>query len=227
MNDEATFTAVEEILLAAADFAGNDNVEFSEWELTVEAWKRNKNRFGLHGFEEQYPNHKRVTKEIMNRGPYSPIRQGWMTKVRTNYYRLTPLGLAQAERLKAKGGEIAGTPRASQHVFDALSKYIDHRAFKDYCRDAQEPRTWLGAAAFLGITKHDPLVLADRIRSAENTVKQALVWMDQEQRNSIRRGPVGGSITIRRLDVEKLATFIEVLQSRFALQMRAIREKAT
>jgi hypothetical protein len=226
VKDGDTLTAVEEILLAAAELAGDDNSEFSEWELTVQAWKRNRNRFGLHGFEDQYPNHKRVSKEIMNQGPYSPIRQGWMTKVRTNYYRLTPLGLAAAERLKGRVGETVGTARASQNVFDSLAKYIEHRAFRDYCRDPEEPRTWLGAAAFLGITKNEPRELADRICAAENTIKQASAWMDHEKRDTIRRGPVGGSITIRRLDVERLAEFLNVLQSRFELQMGAIRKKS-
>jgi len=147
------------------------------------------------------------SKEIMNQGPYSPIRQGWMTKVRTNFYRLTPLGLAAAERLKGRVGETVGTARASQNVFDSLAKYIEHRAFRDYCRDPEEPRTWLGAAAFLGITKNEPRELADRICAAENTIKQASAWMDHERRDTIRRGPVGGSITIRRLDVERLQNF--------------------
>jgi hypothetical protein len=162
----------------------------------------------------------------MNQGPYSPIRQGWMTKVRTNCYRLTPLGLAEAERLRGKVGETVETARASQNVFDSLARYIEHRAFKDFCRDPEEPRTWLGAAAFLGITKNEPQELANRIRAAENTIKQASAWMDQEKRDTIRRGPVGGSITIRRLEVEKLAEFLTVLQSRFELQLDAIRKKS-
>lgn len=226
MKEGDTLTAVEDILLAAADLAADDNLEFSEWELTVQAWKRNKNRFGLHGFEDKHPNHKRVSKEIMNKGPYSPIRQGWMTKVRKNYYRLTPLGLAAAERLKGRVGETVETPRASQNTFDSLARYIEHRVFKDYCRDPEEPRTWLGAAAFLGITKNEPQELADRVRAVENAIKETLTWMDHEKRDTIRRGPVGGSITIRRIDVEKLEEFLKLLQSRFELQMGAIRKKS-
>ncbi len=40
-------TAANEILLAANDLASAGKNEFSEWDLTVAAWKRDSNRFGL------------------------------------------------------------------------------------------------------------------------------------------------------------------------------------
>jgi hypothetical protein len=78
----AKLTAAQEILLAANDLSGNGKNEFTEWELTIAAWKRNRNRFGLRGFEERYPDHKRVMMEIMGQSKKdNPIRRRFLEKI--------------------------------------------------------------------------------------------------------------------------------------------------
>src|SRR5439155_1408878 len=77
--------------------------EFSEWDLTVAAWSFDRLRFGLRGYAESYPDHKRVMMEIMGKKTSSPIMQQYMTKVRPNYYRMTSLGRAVAARIRGGG----------------------------------------------------------------------------------------------------------------------------
>ena len=88
-----SLTAAQEILLAAAELAREGKSAFSEWDLTVATWGRNKNRFGCRGYEDDYPDHKRVMMEIMGKSKKdNPIRRGWIERSRPNFYSLTALG---------------------------------------------------------------------------------------------------------------------------------------
>src|SRR2546425_2298160 len=205
MRKELPFTAAQEILLAAADLAASGKHKFTEWDLTVFAWQRNRNRFGCRGYEDEYPDHKRVMMEIMGKTKKdNPIRRGWMEKAGTNQYRVTALGLAEAERINHMKGNTTATVRSPQLIYEAIELYVFHRVFLDYCRDPEEPRTWLGASAFLKLSQNSAIALEDRIRQAENAVSQAIGWFDDEKQDLLRSGPVGGKRTIRRSDVENL-----------------------
>ena len=73
--------AAEEILLGADDLDRAGMREFSEWDLTVATWKRNPNRFGCRGYEDRYPDHKRVMMEIMGTTKKdNPLRRGWLSE---------------------------------------------------------------------------------------------------------------------------------------------------
>ena len=217
-------TAAQEILLAAADLSPDGTREFSEWDLTVTAWKRNKNRFGCRGYEDEYPDHKRTMMEIMGTTKRdNPLRRGWMEKTRTNHYRITKLGLAEAEMLRRLTGEaLPSTPRSPQNVYDAIERYVFHRAFLAHCKDPEEPRTWLGASAFFGLTSNNPTVLKDKVNGAQETIGRALRWFDEEKTDLLRRGPTGGKATIHQDDVRKLKVFVSLLQERFKVQIEAI-----
>src|SRR5437762_8680322 len=96
-------TAAQVILMAADDLMTGGSREFTEWELTVASWGRDKARFGLRGYDQAHPDHKRVMMEIMGKKPQNPMALGLMEKVRPNIYRLTPLGQAEAARLRSGG----------------------------------------------------------------------------------------------------------------------------
>jgi hypothetical protein len=226
MKRENELTASQEILLAASDLATQGKGEFTEWDLTVAAWKRNRNRFGCRGYEDDYPDHKRVMMEIMSREKKdSPLRRGWLEKVRTNYYRITPLGVAEAERIQEKGREPATTVRAAQPIYEAVAPYILHPVFRRFLEDSEEPRTWLGAEGFLGLTRHDAVALEDRLRSVSDAAENALRWMCETGQGFLRSGATGGKRAVLRHEVEKLPEFIRVLQTRFKVQMDAIRHR--
>ena len=96
-------TAADIVLLAAADLSAAGNTEFTEWDLAVAAWSLDRTRFGMRGYEQIYPDHKRVYMEIVGGKPSSPVRLSYVEKLRPNTYRITPLGWAAADRLRAKG----------------------------------------------------------------------------------------------------------------------------
>jgi hypothetical protein len=218
-------TAAEAILLAAAQHTGWASAEFSEWDLTVSAWKGDKNRFGCRGYEESYPDHKRVMMEVMGGRKDNPVRRGWMERTRPNHYKLTPLGLADAERIARRAGRAPETRRSAQPVYDALEPYVFHRVFLDHKRDPEEPRTWLGAAAFLGLPHATAEALHDSIRAIETAVQRGDDWFRENRTDTLRRGPVGGSRAITVIDLAKLRRFLRVLQERFQGQMAALRQR--
>jgi hypothetical protein len=218
------FTVLQEILLAALELYENAKMEFTEWDLTVAAWKRNKNRFGCRGYEKDYPDHKRVMMEIMSkRRKDTPLRQGWLEKTRPNYYRITSLGIAEAQKLKGMTKSRTNTVRAAQPIYDAVASYVFHPVFRKYLLDPEEPRTWLGSEAFLGLTRHDATTLDDRIRSVRNAAENAINWIIENGQTSMRSGASGGKKAIMLGEVEKLPEFIDVLETRFKIQIDAIR----
>ncbi|MBM3473903.1 MAG: hypothetical protein FJX75_11590 [Armatimonadetes bacterium] len=212
-------SAAQEVLLAAARLSGPARREFTEWDLTVQVWQLNSNRFGCRGYEGQYPDHKRVMMELMGRRKPVTVN-GWIEKTRTNWYRITPLGLAEADRLS---GGTRNTHRRQIALYDALQPFALHRVFEAHLGDHAEPRTWLGAAAFLSLAKDDADALGSRMRHIRAAAREAEVWMDETGQPSLRRGDARRPITRER--VRELAAFLTTLEERFARQFEAIAAK--
>jgi hypothetical protein len=215
-------SAAEEVLRAAIRLTKRYGNEFTEWDLTVETWKQNKNRWGLPGYEDEYPNHKRVMNEIMARGT-EKAAVGWLERTRMNHYRVTSAGFARAATMESK--ETDSRPRASIALYDNVEEFAFHRVFEDYLRDHSEPKTWIGAAAFLSLSKQDSETLERQMKRVTDAIGEALAWMDETRRNEVRRGDSGQIITRERL--VKLREFVIVLQERFAPQYAAIKAKGT
>lgn len=218
-------TAAQAILLGASDLSAEGQGEFSEWDLTVATWKRNPNRFGCRGYESQYPDHKRVMMEIMGTTKKeNPIRKGWFEKVRPNTYRLTNIGITEADRLKRDVSSDRKSVRSPQAIYDAVAPLYKNSAFRKHSRDADEPRMWLGAASFFQLTSGEPQHLEDRLRATEATIANALEWMDENQANQIQRGVSGGSELISKDSLLKLKDFYETLLQRFSNQIEAVKK---
>ncbi|MGO9643891.1 MAG: hypothetical protein ACLPY5_03980 [Candidatus Bathyarchaeia archaeon] len=214
-------TRAEEVLLAAVRLMKKHGDEFSEWDLTVETWENNKNRWGLPGYEKKFPDHKRVMNEIMARGTEkAAIGRGWLERTRTNHYKVTAAGFVKAASLESK--KVDSQP-VSKFIYEDVDQFAFHKVFESYWKNPEEPRTWIGAAAFLSLSRYDADTLDKQLRTISNAISTALAWMDESGEDSIRRGGSGRAITRERLT--KLQEFLEILQKRFARQIQAIREK--
>jgi len=218
-------TAAQEILFGALDLDIAGKSEFSEWDLTVATWKRNPNRFGCRGYEDQYPDHKRVMMEIMGTTKKdNPIRRGWLEKIRTNTYRFTNLGQTEAERLGQLSDTGGKSRRSPQAIFEAVSPFYRNSVFRKHCKNKEEPRMWLGAASFLQLTNNKPQHLTDRLRGTKTAIQNALDWMAENQTDHVQRGVSGGSEAISRNSVLQLKAFYETIEDRFANQIKAIQQ---
>jgi hypothetical protein len=219
-------TAAAEILLAANDLAVAGQTEFSEWDLTVATWKRDPNRFGCRGYEALYPDHKRVMMEIMGQTKKdNPLRRGWLTRTRSNHYGITPLGRNEASRAAASTAGQRLTERSPQDIYDAIFPYFSSLTFKKFMKDNSEPKTWLGAASFLGIARNDALHLADRLEAAREAISQSLAWFVETEQSALRRGATGSGVSITKADVEKLDVLLAVIRDRFRIQLEAIQKR--
>src|SRR5690606_27326192 len=143
----------------------------------------------------------------------------------TNRYSITPLGLAEAERVNLQFSTTGESSRSPQQVYAAVEPFVFHRVFLDHCRDPNEPRTWLGASAFLALTQNSGVALDDRLRAVRGSVAQALSWLEEHQQESLRSGPVGGKRTITRTALVQLSDFLDILDERFKAQMAALRKR--
>jgi hypothetical protein len=225
-SDSRSLTAAQEILFGASDLDATGKAEFSEWDLTVATWRRNPNRFGCRGYEDQYPDHKRVMMEIMGTtNKENPIRRGWLEKVRQNTYRLTNLGKTEAEKLNQRGKIGGASHRSPQAIYDAVVPLYKNSVFRKHSKNKDEPRMWLGAASFLQLTSSDPQHLCDRMTATKTAITNAIAWMDESNNNVIRRGVSGSGEAISRENLNQLQDFYMMIKERFSDQIEAITKR--
>lgn len=87
-------TATDVILVAAYQLTAEGG-DFHEATLTVRAWKMDRKRLGLAGYEDLYPDYKKVYTLVLR----CLIRQGYLSRVRPCYYRATGFGRQRAQGL--------------------------------------------------------------------------------------------------------------------------------
>jgi hypothetical protein len=218
------FTASETVLLAAADLVAAGNQEFSEWDLTVAAWARDRARFGLRGYAQSYPDHKRVMMEIMGQKASSPVQQKNLERVRPNFYRLTPQGKAVVASLRSGGDRPKPTnakpsahkTAAADDPYEKVATYVNRMEFRRWQDNPEEPRDWSGAAAFLGLTgkdaKLDPVARLEEIR---DTIQDALDWCNDQEVAFVTRGSGQGGTPIHVSNLASLLDFLLALTYRF------------
>jgi len=219
-------TAAQVILLAANDLDKGGKNEFSEFELTEAAWLRDKNRFGLRGFEEKYPDHKRVMSEVMGQTKCdNPVRRKFIEKTRANHYRLTDLGRSEASIQADRASQSEETVKSPAKIYAALCSFAFHPAFERWLASPEEPRSWVSAAAFLGLKNYKANELNDCIRALHRAVEQATKWCTENGRDRLRDGPTGGAAAILLDRIHRLPEFLKTLEERFSRQMTSIRSK--
>ena len=208
-------TAAQVILLAGEDLLNSGSKEFNEWELTVAAWRRDPARFGLRGYEQKYPDHKRVMTEIMGRKPGNPVQSMYLEKIRPNTYRLTALGKAEVARLRS--GSTAKPPR-EKDPHARLAAYVGHPAFARWRNDPEQPRLWADVADFLAASPEAPADVPAQLDFVRRAIRSGLDYC--QTRDAVKlesRTKDGHAIHIR--DVAELSDFLLALQYRFPAEM--------
>jgi hypothetical protein len=217
-------TASETVLLAAADLAAAGKHEFSEWDLTVAAWALDRFRFGLRGYAQSYPDHKRVMMEIMGQKASSPVQQKYLEKLRPNFYRLTPLGKAAAARIRAGGdsspvkpaSKPAAKPVTIKEMYEAVAAYVGRQEFRRWEDNPEEPRDWAGAASFLGLAGKDARIdPADRLEEVRSAIQDAIDWCKVQEIPFLTRGSGQGGAPIHVRDLANMLDFLVALTYRF------------
>jgi hypothetical protein len=212
-------TASESVLLAASDLVAAGNDEFSEWDLTVAAWSRDRFRFGLRGYAQTYPDHKRVMMEIMGKKPSNPLQRKFFEKVRPNYYRLTPLGRATAARIREDSKQTKPTskPVSVRDLYESVTVYVNKPEFRRWQVNPEEPREWSGALAFLGLVGKDAgkVEPSARLKEVRSTFRAAIDWCMVQEAAFLTRGSNQGGTPIHIRDLSEMLDFLVALTYRF------------
>ncbi|MDB5308902.1 MAG: hypothetical protein JWO38_3104 [Gemmataceae bacterium] len=208
-------TASEVVLLAADDLTTAGNLEFSEWDLTVAAWSLDRFRFGLRGYAQSYPDHKRVMMEIMGQKASSPIQQKFFEKIRPNYYRMTPLGRTAATRLRGGGPKPTSKPVTVKELYETASVYVGRPEFRRWQDNPEEPKEWTGAATFLGIGPKDKIDPAERLEEVRHAIRASLDWCNVQEAAFLTRGSGQGGTPIHVRDLSDILDFLQALTYRF------------
>jgi hypothetical protein len=223
---EQKLTAAQIILLAAEDLTTAGRTEFSEWDLTVATWSRDRFRFGLRGYAQTYPDHKRVMSEIMGQKSSSPVQLKFLEKVRPNFYRMTNLGRSAATRLKTGAPKPSKKPVTVRELYEAATSYINRPEFRRWQDNPEEPRDWTGAAVFLGLTGKgggaDPIERLEEIHSA---VRAAIDWCSVQEVAYLTQGAGQGGTPIHVRDLADMIDFLQALKYRFPEHLDTPAEK--
>jgi hypothetical protein len=216
-------TAAQVIILAAEDIMSSGAAEFTEWDLTVAAWARDRTRFGLRGYDQKHPDHKRVMMEIMGQKPQNPLALGFMEKLRPNVYRLTPLGRAVATRLRSSGP--AQTTDEQANLYRLAFDLTTHAALTAWRSDPDQPRWWADAAAFLGRGGDVRRDAAGCLAALRRATRGAIDWCMVHNVTYLvpASRSAGEPIHVRALT--EIMDFLQVLEYRFPEHLTA-REKA-
>jgi hypothetical protein len=207
------YTAAQVILLAAEELMAQGASEFSEWDLTIASWNRDKKRFGLRGYDQLHPDHKRVMMEIMGRKPQNPIIVGYMEKVRPNYYRLTSLGRAQAARMRLSDERTGKTKPTALDNYDHVSRLIGHRAYISWREDPDEPRRWADVLAFLDAKSTEEA--AERFSEIKQMAQATNAYLHKEGLVFLTKSPDRSFPPIHINELSYLRDFLTALTYRF------------
>lgn len=216
-------TAAQVIILAAEDLMSAGASEFSEWDLTVAAWARDRTRFGLRGYDQKHPDHKRVMMEIMGQKPQNPLALGFMEKLRPNIYRLTPLGRAAADRLRRNSGPAESNDEQVQ-LYRFASDLTHQPALEAWRSDPDQPRYWTDAAAFLakgGDVRRDAGKCLSAIR---RQTRLAIDWCIVNNVTYLVPASRSGGEPIHARSLNEIIDFLQMLEYRFPEHLAA-REK--
>ena len=178
--------ATEAILLGARTLAER----FTEWDIAVAAWKACPSRFGLRGYEAQYPDNKRVYVELCKRYGSAAMR-GLIARVDKNTYSLTPIGRAVAEWATDKA--------ECEELYTVLKPKVEHDACKTYIQSGvfvwpeswdqqQIEETCLSALSWLGEHGCDYLAPLRRPAISVTKVTDLLSFIRHRAKASARTG---------------------------------------
>jgi len=205
----------EQVLVAALECSeGSCQKEFTFEDLLVSAWKKDKQAWGLRGYEQDHPDGEKMHREVDSRGGANKgiVALGFLEKVQPRIYRLTTSGLAAASNLLPS--DAISREKADRQLEQAVKQIIEHPVFRDWLKDSTRPKYFREAGHFWGIAPGTPpKTVFERVSAVERTLSSALKALDErgvsefiEQR---------GKVLFERKDIERCLEFQRVLTERF------------
>lgn len=212
--DVKSFGLKQQILLAAAELSDDDlQKTVTAEELLVTAWKKDRQAWGLRGFEDSFPDSSKLFKELdAHAGKQGIVGEGLLEKVHRRVFRLTPTGLAEASALCPS--DAIAREKADRQLEPAVKQIIEHPVFKDWLKDPTRPKYFREAGHFWGIAPGTPpKTVLERVTLVERTLTAALKALDARGVNELIEQR--GKVLFERTDIERCLEFQRVLIERF------------
>jgi len=209
-----SLTLAEKVLLAAFKCAdGLTDKSFTAEALSVQAWKMDRNAFGLRGFENEYPDSNKLFKSIDSKGGL--VAKALITKVGDRTFKVTAAGLAQAAALQPAEEDFRKPDRG---LAAEVNKIISHPVFREWVTDQAKPAKFYGAGHFWGIAPGTPpRVIRDRLKHIEVTLRTAIDYLNRSG-TDVLCGDRDQVIADRR-DIQRCIEFHDALKERFAREL--------
>lgn len=211
----------QDLLAAALSITSGDlRKEFTFEELLVRAWERDPLPWGLRGFERNHPDSERLHRELdsRGRGQKGLVDEGYFEKVRARIYRLTPKGLAEGSLL-APGHDIR--ERVDRQMEEEVRRVLEHPVFVASLKESQKPLDFRQASSFWNIAPGTPpRVIAERVRSVEDTLHAALRVLDARDVEEVGEGR--GRRLYERSDILRSLEFTQGLRRTFAKELKLL-----
>ena len=218
----AKLTIPEKILIATYEEWPNKGDVFTEADITVVAWRKFPETFGLKGYADQYPDSKHVLSNIM--GQTKGLRgKRWISQLGATRYTLTQSGIDYAGELVS--GDYSETEHVRKSLSDDHSRILKRlfggMAYRLWREDRRDELIFRDACEFWNITPASTGEdLEDRLRNIDAVF--ALV-------RSLSKGERGVDVEDNRSltmsDIDECATLNNHLQAMFRDDLSYIKKR--
>ena len=218
-----TLSLKEKLLIAAVERThGDTDVSFTIEDLAVWAWERDRNAWGLRGYETKYPDLDKVRKDMGARGADSPglVQLGWVERIDPRLYRLTTVGMAEYAALSSSmSTEVSELQdKASRKLESEIRRILEHTVFRQWLANSSKPKYFRDAGHFWGIAPGTPAnVVRNRVGSVDRILSSARSLLDEKGVDEI--AAARGKLLFCREDVLRCIEFQEAMKSRFSKEL--------
>jgi hypothetical protein len=215
MKDSLTLS--EKVLLAALKCAdGAEGKTFTAEALSVQAWKMDKNAFGLRGFENDYPDSNKIFKSIDSKGGL--VAKALIVNVGDRTFKLTPAGVAEAASFQPSDLDFRKPERG---LAIEVNKIISHPVFREWLNNSSKPTKFYGAGHFWSVAPGTPpRVVRDRLKHIEVTLETAKEFLDRNGTDVLCGDR--DQVVAERADINRCIEFHGVLKARFSQELKVL-----
>lgn len=168
----AELTTAVKLLLAAGSLAGSGKTEFSAEDIAVSAHRLFQADFALKGYP-QFPDSNKVYTQLMGKSAPLVVR-GWLEKVGTKTYRLTPKGAADLNQIDA-GSTQERNVHIERRKEDEYGRLLTSDVFELFRNGQEDAITFHQFCRFAGLSARDKWQrVASQLQQLEHSVKEVV-----------------------------------------------------
>lgn len=166
----AELTTALKLLMAAGNLAGSGKIEFSAEDIAVTAHQLFRDEFSLKGYP-QFPDSNKVYTQLMGKSAPLFVR-GWLEKVGTKTYRLTPKGAADLNQIDSSSSQERNV-HIERRKEDEYGRILTSDVFELFRTEQEDTITFHQFCRFAGLSARDKWQkVASQLQQLEHYVKE-------------------------------------------------------